>query len=369
MFLCSLFTFLVGPNAVLLGSPQAAGDGEPQPPAAEQQPAEQPAAEQPAEAPAASESADAGEAQSASTWPSAWVTSIAPIGQEVFAATAEGLLLRPAKVVKFDRDAPNAAEAIYEHPASVWAVVATDTVVCSADYKGNLAVWQRESSQLAMHEGVLQRWCRALVIAPDGQHLVAGNESGNLFVWSMAQGMVTTSKQLEAQQIFDMAFAPNGESLAICNGAGQIQIVSWPALEPQQTIKLGEQPVWSVVYTADGSALIAGGADRKLWKLALGAEPQPQELATTSDWITSIETVPGGGGFIVATLDGKLMTVGPGGDSASPSGEVPSGVWGLALPSADQMLAGTRKHAVAVLGRAWTVKFVENPSAEPTASN
>ena len=329
--------------------------------AAEKLFSQEPAAEQAAtEVPAAAEPA-------AATWPVAWVTALAPTaGADIFAATAEGLLLRPASVVKVNRATPGQAEVLYEHPTSVWSVVATEAVVCSSDYKGNLAVWQREAGQMTMHEGVLQRWCRALQLAPDAQHLVAGNEAGNLFVWSLSESAVKNTKQLEAQQIFDIAFAPSGEMLAVCNGAGQVQMVSWPGLEPLQTVKLGEQPVWSLAFTADGTALLAGGADRKLWRVALGAEPTPQEIATTSDWITAIEAVPGGSGYVVASLDGKLLALDAAGQNVTPAGEVPSGVWTLSLPSADQMFAGTRKHAIAVLGRAWTVTFAEEPAAAQT---
>lgn len=306
---------------------------------------------------------------SSAQWPGEWVTSTTALdGDEQFASMAQGLLLRSAPVVRWKASQPEQAEVLYEHPASVWAVIASPTVVCSADYRGNLAVMQRPGGEMKMHEGVFQRWTRAMVLSPDGTLLVAGNEAGNLFVWSLQGDAIQSTKQLESQQIYDLAFAPAGDVIAVASGGGQVQIVTWPALEVRQTIKLGEQPVWSVAFADDGATLIAGGSDRTLWRVPLSGEPQGVEIGKTSDWVTSITKIPAGGGYAVGTLSGVLYTIPPAADQVRELGKFSSGIWDLGAASANSLLVATRKQRIGLVGRSWSILYQQPETASTAAA-
>ena len=147
----------------------------------------------------------------------AWVTSIAPLGEgEFVAATADGLLLRESSVCRFNAKHPDQLEAIYAHPAGVWAVDASSDgkLIASSDYRGNLGVFTVDGGKVQMHEGVLERWSQALRFAPDGLSVVAGNEGGKLFVFDVTAGKVSKSIELGPQAIAAIAFSPDGTQVA-----------------------------------------------------------------------------------------------------------------------------------------------------------
>lgn len=323
------------------------------------------------------------ESQVGQAWPSGWATSVAPLGDsgKFVAATADGLLMREAAVVEFDAADLTQATAIYTHPASVWAVAASDAFICSTDYRGNLGLFDRGNSKATIHEGVFERWTRALAIAPDGKNLLAGNEGGKLLVWSFEKGEIVQSVEVDAQQLYSLAFSPSGDRIAVSDGGGHVHVLSWPELQPVKKLELGEQPVWAAQFSSDGQSIIAGGADRKLWSAPLTegsapaaegsaptAEGSAPVIVETSDWISTIEYDSKRGVLVAGTLAGEIFIVSDDGKSATKIGALPSPVWSVIMPSADSILAATRKHAVAALGQTWNVRFAEEPGLGAAAA-
>lgn len=307
------------------------------------------------------------QASTVAGWPAKWVTSLAPLGDgAVVAATAEGLLYREASVVEFALGSLASGKPLYQHPSSVWAVAGDAQRVISSDYQGNLAVYDRAAGELVMHEGALEKWTRCLEFDPAGEQVVAGNEVGKLFVWSLEKSAVAKTLELDAQQIYAIAFSPAGDQLVAADGAGHLHLVSWPELARQRTIELGEQAIWGVSFSADGSHLIAGGADQKLWRVGLAEGAEAEVLATTADWISAMAVDKDSGEIILATLTGQIMTLAAQGGEPQLAAELPSGVWALLMPGSGSLMAATRKHAIAGLGRAWTLTYLEE-SAETSS--
>ena len=356
-----LFAFVAVPSSRLSAQEEAPQQTPAQEVAADEAPVEDAAtAEAPAQEAQASTSADVG-------WPSPWVTAITSLaGDEQFAATSQGLLLREAAVVRTSVNQPQLSTPLYTHPSSVWAIAANDQFVCSSDYRGNLGVWSRQENTVRMAEGVLERWTRALAFSPDPDQLVAVNEAGKFFVWSLSQGVVLRSVQLEPQQATRCVFSPKGDQVAVVNGASQLQLLAWPSLEIQQTVKIGEQPLLALAYSGDAESLVVGGADRKLWRVQFSGEPQVTEVAVVSDWISSIDPLSSGGGWIAGGMDGKVYELSPSG-SPEVVATVPSGIWDLKVVTGDVVLLGTRKHAVSTLKRSWILGYAEEPAVVPVA--
>lgn len=319
---------------------------------------------------AAAQEPAAQEPATGAPWSASWATSIARLGDSdrYVAATADGLLMREAAVVEFSWTDLSRSTTLYLHPASVWGLAASDSMVCSSDYRGNLGLLNRETSEASMHEGVLERWTRALAISPDGQSLVAGNEAGKLLVWSFVKSEVIQSAELDAQQIYSIAFSPAGNQIAVSDGGGHVHVLSWPELGPVRQLELGEQPVWAARFTRDGQRILAGGADRKLWLAPLTEGSTATVISETSDWITSIEPGPDSSTMVVGTLSGGIMIV-SGGGVVLKAAIVPSAVWNVSMPRADTILAATRKHAIASLKQTWDVDFAVEPGVEQAAAN
>ena len=296
-----------------------------------------------------------------------WVTSITRLGDSSsFAAgTADGLLLRDAKVYKFDAEKPNEMTPLYSHPAAVWQVVSTrdGSKIASVDYRGNLVVFETTAKPVAtkggpweagpdakhtMHEKAFERWCQAMIISPDDNSLIAGTESGKIMVWDLKAGKVSKTAELEGHAVTGLSWAPNGTQLAASDGGGHVHLFTWPALEPQGKIKVSDETAWCVAYTSQGKLLV-GSSDRNLYE----AEPKPEatvkSVAKGSDWITQI-AISSSGQVAASEVGGKLHFPSLGGtDSMKAS----SGVWTLCWNGNEQLFAGTRKDGIMMAGRSW----------------
>jgi WD40 repeat protein len=329
-----------------------------------------------------------------------WVTSLTQLGESstCVASTGDGLLLREATVYKLEASNPTQMTPLYSHPAAVWQVVSSGDAskIASVDYRGNLGIydagkqppaskgapWQPgPDAKLTVHEKVFERWCQAMVMAPDDKFLIAGNEAGKIFVWDIAAGKVTKTAELDGHAVTGLVISPNDASqLAVSDGAGHIHLFSWPALEAQGKIKVSDETVWCVAYAAPGK-LLAGSSDRNLYQADAKADSKAESVGKGSDWITQIAISPSGR-LAVAEVGGKIhfpqTTSGAGNETASKyalgndSMKATSGVWALQWNSAsqgdEQVLVGTRKNGILVAGRSW--KWTEPPQkAKPEADS
>ncbi|MCA9139123.1 MAG: WD40 repeat domain-containing protein [Planctomycetales bacterium] len=304
---------------------------------------------------------------------SLWITSIAPSTDDSFVVgTATGLLLRPGTVARFQADAPGELETLYEHPVAVWTVATTSDgkTIASADYKGNLVTYDLASKQATTHENAFERWCQKIVVSPDDQSIVAGNESGKLFAWSIADAKVSKAVELGKASITSIAFSPANNQLAATDGDGKVHLLKWPELESLGVISIGEETAWCVAYESE-SSLIVGSEDRNLYRVEAKPDAKPQSIAKGSDWITRI-AVSKDGQIAASEVSGKIHFAS--GGSVSTIG-AESGVWALCFRGSGQLLVGTRKNGIVLAGQSWAWKPIapkvvakeqeETPAAAP----
>lgn len=297
---------------------------------------------------------------------SLWITSIAPLGDDQFVTgTATGLLLRPGSVARFQADSPKQLEELYQHPAAVWSIATTDDgkTIASVDYKGNLVIYDVASAKPTTHEGAFERWCQKIVISPDNQSVVAGNESGKLFAWSIGDAKVSKSVELGKASITSLAFSPTKNQLAATDGDGKVHLLKWPELESTGTITVGEDTAWCTAY-ADDSTLIVGSADRNLYRVEAKADAKPESIAKGSDWITRI-AVSNDGQIAASEVSGKIHFA-AGGSISTIGAE--SGVWSLCFRGSGQVFVGTRKNGIVMAGQSWAWKPIPEPAAEEAAA-
>ncbi|GAA5505528.1 hypothetical protein [Novipirellula caenicola] len=302
---------------------------------------------------------------------SLWVTSIAPLAGDTYvAATADGLLLREAKVKSFSASDPKSLTDLYSHPAAVWCVDATadGKTIASVDYRGNLVVYDVESKEAKTHEKALERWCQSLTFAPDDKSIVAGNEAGKVMVWDLAENKVTKTLELAGQAVTALAFSADGKQIAAADGGGEVHLIQWPELTVSGKIKISDQPAWSVVYA--GEKLLVGSGDRNLYQCEAKADAKPTRLTRAGDWITEM-AVSKDGRVAAADLSGKIFLpmqneANEVGSDASPA---KSGAWALSFHDDKTLLVGTRKDGIVVVkeSESWSKPLppvVDKPAEE-----
>lgn len=297
---------------------------------------------------------------------SLWVTSIVRIGSsdQFAAATADGLLLREAAVYSFHGENPADRTKIYSHPAAVWSVVASrdGSRIASADYRGNLVVFDMASSEAKLHEKALESWCQAMILSPDDQFVIAGNEAGKLLVWDLAEAGITKSAELDGHAVTGLALSPDGSQLAASDGGGHVHLLKWPELELQGKIDVSEEPAWCVAYVEEGSHLLVGSSDRHLYRCEAKADAKPEVVAKGTDWVTELAVSPSGQ-IAAAEIGGRLHFPTTGGTDSM---YAKSGVWSLCWNGDGQLFAGTRKDGIVMAGRSW--KWTEPKPAEDIAA-
>jgi WD40 repeat protein len=297
---------------------------------------------------------------------SLWVTSIAQIGSsdQFAAATADGLLLREAAVYSFPGSDPTDRTKLYSHPAAVWSVVSSRDGgrIASVDYRGNLVVFDTASSEPTLHEKALESWCQAIILGPDDNSLIAGNEAGKVFVWDLSAAKISKSVELDGHAVTGLAISPDGSQLAASDGGGHVHLLKWPELEPLGKIDISDDSAWCVAYIDQGSELLVGSGNRRLYRCAAKPDAKPEVVATGTDWVTELAVSPSGQ-IAAAEIGGRLHFPSTGGTDSM---YAKSGVWALCWNGEGQLFAGTRKDGIVIAGRSW--KWTEpKPAVAETA--
>lgn len=281
-----------------------------------------------------------------------WITSVRWIDDnQLIAAESQGLLLRPGKVHKTTAADLAKLEPIGEEETSIWSVLPlADGKVLASNYKGEVYLHGGEAQKFEL----TARWIRTLEKAPGEGQVLAGTEDGKLVVLSLADRKETKRIDAHGAAIFDIAVNAAGDKIATVAGDGTIKLWSWPALEAAGSMSRGSDAVWAVQFSADGTKLVTGGAERRVRLWDIGKQKLVMSMALTPDWVTSLVSVPGTSLVVAGCMNGKVVVVdytamlpvtqldGPG-----------SAIWSMALsPSGKQLAVATRKHGVALIDTA-----------------
>jgi WD40 repeat protein len=294
-----------------------------------------------------------------------WISSVAwPEGDQLVATKSQGLLLRPAEIVRADATKPKQLDSLADAETSLWSVLNVGGNRCAvSDYQGQ--VWLYDGEQLQPFE-MDARWIRALAATPQEDHILAGTEDGKLVRLSLDERNEIDRVDAHDGAIFDIAFDPAGEMLATAGGDGTIRLFSWPDLEPQGQLSRGEEAVWSVLFTPDGKQLVSGGADRRVQLWDVTEKKSLVSMASTSDWVTDLVHLPETNLIVAGLMNGNLAIVDFATMQTVATAEGPgSAVWSLALsPDHTRIALGTRKDGLSVMEVAEWIEAGQQAASE-----
>ena len=279
-----------------------------------------------------------------------WITSVRWVDDsQLVAAESQGLLLRAGKVLKASAEDVAKLEPLGEQETSIWAVLPlADGQVLASNYKGEVYL---HGSGDAQKLELTARWIRALEKAPGEGQALAGTEDGKLVVLSLAAGKETKRIDAHSAAIFDIAVNPAGDKIATVAGDGSVKLWSWPSLESAGSMSHGSDAVWAAEFSADGTQLITGGADRRIRLWDIAKSKLVMSIAVTPDWVTSLARIPDSTLVAAGCMNGKVVVV----DYAAklPVQELDgpgSAIWSVAIsPNGKQLAVSTRKHGLALI--------------------
>ena len=256
--------------------------------------------------------------ESASADEPTWAASVASLGDgEFLVGMADGLLLRPSDVATVHRSDLSAVQNRYKHDVSVWstAVSVDGRRAATADYRGNLAVYDRQAGEAKLFNEAGGSWTRALIFSPGGDTLLIGNEIGELIVWNVDSGEATKTVKLSESPIMAIAVVGGEQGnpeqsvrYLVCTGAGEVQLIDseFQSLTTRSVSDESAMCVWT-----DGETVLVGCADRQIYELAIGgagdqtAFSEPRLRGNANDWVTAI--VASEGRMYASDLSGQIM--------------------------------------------------------------
>ncbi len=286
-----------------------------------------------------------------------WISSVAWQDDSILLGTrSQGLLFRPAEVVRTTSSDPTQLTVVGESENSLWSILPTaNGQAIASDYKGGLHVFsgsgEKEKPDEPKDFELDARWIRALAQSPTANEILAGTEDGKLLVLAVDQTKELRRVDAHAAAIFDIAFSSAGDKVATAAGDGTIKIFSWPKLEQQAEMKVGKDAIWSLAFVNKDQQIVSGGADRaiQLWDVASASSIVT--IATAHNWVTSIVPLPKSSFVAAGCMDGSVVVVDYLTMQAVDSQPVAaSAIWSMALsPDGKQLAVATRKHGMSVV--------------------
>ncbi len=284
-----------------------------------------------------------------------WISSVAWQDENTLVGTrSQGLLFRPAEVVRAAVSAPSDLKAIGASENSLWSVLSVkDGGAIASDYKGGVHLFsgQGDNSSQPKSFELEARWIRALENSPEANQVLAGTEDGKLLVLDIDQAKELRRVDAHAAAIFDIAFSAKGDKVATAAGDGTIKIFSFPKLDPLGEMKVGKDAIWSLTFANEDKQIVSGGADRaiQLWDVASASSIIT--IATARNWVTSVVAIPNSKFVAAGCMDGNVILVNLRTLQAASTQKVAeSAIWSMALsPDGKQMALATRKHGMSVV--------------------
>ena len=151
---------------------------------------------------------------------------------------------------------------------------------------------------------VLEHGACAVVVTPDGSHMVAGRYS-NVHVWSMSSGEEVMLLDEHSGQIFGVAVTPDGTRVVSCSGDKTVCVWDMHTGEAVFVLAGHEGNVYEVAVTPDSSKVVSTSPHDgiRVWDLSTGMEV----LAVKSSGILSMVITKDGSQIV--TCSGEELCV------------------------------------------------------------
>lgn len=154
-----------------------------------------------------------------------------------------------------------------------------------------------------------------VAFAPDGRTLVTGDQNGNVVLWSVAEGRMLAHGNAAMRVVADVAYSPDGAHIAAASEGwtaepGSVWLFDAATGAILERLTIDEEtrwlaPVKRVMFTADGSAVVAGTSDGAVVRWSWPEGAVANELAAHRAKVTALAPTPEGDLF-TAGHDGAL---------------------------------------------------------------
>jgi sugar lactone lactonase YvrE len=126
-----------------------------------------------------------------------------------------------------------------------------------------------------------ESWIAALAVTPDGATLISGGCDDTLRWWPAAAENPAAARVLKAHDGWVRAVAVSPDGTLVASGGNDRRARLWKTDDgsPVRDLPGAERDIYSLVFTADGTSLLAGDLDGKIhqWTVATGERTRALE--------------------------------------------------------------------------------------------
>ena len=149
----------------------------------------------------------------------------------------------------------------------------------------------------------------ALAFSPNGKQIIAGSQAG-LSIRKADNGAEIMSVDVGLDNIHDVRFAPDKQLLAVAGGVpaetGIVQLLRWPSLDRQQQVDFGEDVIYSIRFSADGSQWVAAAGDEICSVFRSGSNQPATRFTRHSRGVMAAAYLPDGETIVSGSRDQTL---------------------------------------------------------------
>ena len=159
----------------------------------------------------------------------------------------------------------------------------------NGDESGNLHIWNLQTLTLLRTLEGHSGWVWCVAISPDNQILVSGSADKTVKTWDLKTGTLLRTLEGHSSDITDLAISPDGQTLVSVSRDQTVKIwdlKTGTRLQTLETVKEKDANyIWCVAISSDGQTVVSGGQNGTLdiWNLKTGTllrtlEKHPNEI-------------------------------------------------------------------------------------------
>jgi WD40 repeat protein len=159
---------------------------------------------------------------------------------------------------------------VIDYPSEVFTVAAGPGSGLFASDKGDSFAIREITTGSEIAAGAPGQWgINTVVFSPRRPQLITGGYDGVLWVWNIRNTKLDNRVTVEGSPVISLATTGNGSLLAaLCSGNATVVLFDTDSWKELGRFKGVSYPVGSVVFSADGRILAAGGGDSpiRIWR-------------------------------------------------------------------------------------------------------
>jgi len=152
---------------------------------------------------------------------------------------------------------------------------------------------------------------------PNGTLLASSSEDHSVLIWQAERGEVLLRLEGHESPVYDVVWSPDGSRLASCGGSGRRgELLVWDVVGGDRVTSPGKRvltpeadmsPVFSLAWSLNGTLLMSGGTDGRIYWWEIDRETSPLGVPAHEGWIHSIQVSPDGGTVASSGEDGAIQ--------------------------------------------------------------